>query len=81
MSSRVLANGMVRSDPVQDAFNEATKYFKESLTQDECKKIWLDGMSSLEDVENVLLEAKIRRFEEETGSSLAFEAFCKGSPQ
>jgi hypothetical protein len=33
-------------------------YFKESLTQDECKKIWLDGMSSLEDVENTLLKVK-----------------------
>ncbi|KAM0302190.1 hypothetical protein ACHAO8_011598 [Botrytis cinerea] len=48
------------SDPVQDAFKEATKYFKESLTQDECKRIWLDGRNSLEDVENVLIDAKQR---------------------
>jgi hypothetical protein len=54
----ILADAMFRCDPIQGAFNDATKYFKESLTQDECKRIWLDGMSSLKDIEDVLLEAK-----------------------
>lgn len=52
-------NDLARSaDPVQEAFNDASKYFKESLTQDECKRVWLDGMNSLEDVSDVLLKAK-----------------------
>jgi hypothetical protein len=33
-------------------------YFKQHLTQDECKRVWIDGKTTIEDVHKAVLQAK-----------------------
>lgn len=45
-------------DPVQEAYTEAVQYFKSVLTQDECKKVWIDSVTGIEDIQQAVLQAK-----------------------
>lgn len=45
-------------EPVNEAYNDAVSYFKQHLTQDECKRIWIDSKTKIEDVHMAVLEAK-----------------------
>ncbi|KAF2472742.1 uncharacterized protein BDR25DRAFT_341607 [Lindgomyces ingoldianus] len=45
-------------NPAQEAFRHAVRFFESNLTQDECKRIWLQEKTSLQDVQKAVQEAK-----------------------
>ncbi|KAL3419659.1 hypothetical protein PVAG01_08157 [Phlyctema vagabunda] len=45
-------------DPVKDAYTEAVSYFKSALTNDECKVVWIDNLTSIGDVQEAALQAE-----------------------
>lgn len=53
------------SDPVQEAFENAVKLFREKLTHDECKRIWLDDKTSIQQIRDAVLSAQ-RAYENKT---------------
>jgi hypothetical protein len=56
------------ADVAREAFNDAVKVFKEKLTHDECKRIWLVDKADIYQVQQAVSSAKA-----------AYEAKSKGS--
>ena len=45
-------------DPAKEAYQRAVAIFRSELTEDECKRIWLDDKTSLQDVQCAIMRAQ-----------------------
>jgi transcription termination factor NusB len=54
-------------DPAREAYSNAVKLFNQNLTQDECKRIWMEDKTDLESVQKAVNIAK-ERWEARTNS-------------
>jgi hypothetical protein len=51
------------SDPAREAYTSAVKLFKQNLTSDDCKRIWLDSKTDMQAVQEAVNDAK-EKYEE-----------------
>ncbi|KAF8859307.1 hypothetical protein BDZ45DRAFT_801813 [Acephala macrosclerotiorum] len=54
------------SSAAQDAFEEAERFFLDHLSKDECKRVWLQDKTSIEDIESLVRSAQLR-YQQNTG--------------
>lgn len=68
--SQLIAESDRALAPARTAFEEAIRFFNMNLTADPHKKIWLDSVADLDDVEQAVLKAK-EGYDTRKGSSKA----------
>jgi len=56
--SSALTRTPSRSDPAQEAYENAVGLFKKHLTEDECKRVWLKDKTDMQQVQSAVNAAK-----------------------